>query len=134
MSKSVLKGIAVATAVTLGAVSFAASAEAGGRHHYRHHHKHGGGAAVAAAILGFGLAAALSSRPHYYEPSYYSYGYAPYAYAPPPRRYYGPRIYSSYSPPIWSPEWYEYCASKYRSFDPRDGTFQPYHGPRQLCR
>ena len=87
MSKSVLKGIAVATAVTLGAVSFAASAEAGGRHHYRHHHKHGGGAAVAAAILGFGLAAALSSRPHYYEPSYYSYGYAPYAYAPPPRRY-----------------------------------------------
>jgi len=37
-------------------------------------------------------------------------------------------------PPPWSREWYAYCTSKYRSFDPATGTFQPYHGPRQLCR
>ena len=30
--------------------------------------------------------------------------------------------------------WYAYCARKYRSFDPASGTFQPYHGPRKLCR
>jgi hypothetical protein len=37
-------------------------------------------------------------------------------------------------PPAWTREWYAYCASKYRSFDPPSGTFQPYYGPRQLCR
>ncbi len=30
--------------------------------------------------------------------------------------------------------WYRYCSQRYRSFDPRSGTFQPYHGPRQFCR
>ena len=37
-------------------------------------------------------------------------------------------------PAPWTREWYAYCSSKYRSFDPASGTFQPYHGPRQLCR
>lgn len=37
-------------------------------------------------------------------------------------------------PAPWTREWYGYCTSKYRSFDPVSGTFQPYHGPRQLCR
>ena len=39
-----------------------------------------------------------------------------------------------YRPQPWSDEWYAYCASKYRSFDPDSGTFQPNRGPRQLCR
>ncbi|HDO52517.1 MAG TPA: BA14K family protein, partial [Rhizobiales bacterium] len=29
---------------------------------------------------------------------------------------------------------YNYCSQRYRSFDPRSGTFQPYNGPRRLCR
>ena len=37
-------------------------------------------------------------------------------------------------PAPWTQQWYAYCTSKYRSFDPASGTFQPYHGPRQLCR
>lgn len=37
-------------------------------------------------------------------------------------------------PEPWSDAWYDYCASKYRSFNPADGTYQPYNGPRQLCR
>lgn len=37
-------------------------------------------------------------------------------------------------PEPWSDEWYDYCARKYRSFDPSDGTYQPYGGPRRLCR
>jgi len=54
-----------------------------------------------------------------------------------PAQYYGARapvvVYDD-RPPPWSPQWYAYCTSKYRSFDPATGTFQPYHGPRQLCR
>lgn len=38
------------------------------------------------------------------------------------------------APEPWTPGWYDYCAIKYRSFRPSDGTFQPYHGPRRLCR
>jgi hypothetical protein len=127
MSNTVLKGIAVATAVSIGALTLASPAEAG-RRHWRHHGHHGG--AAAAAIIGLGLAAALASRPSY---GYY-YGPPAYAYAPPPPRYYGPTYYSSYAPPPWTPAWYEFCSAKYRSFDPASGTFQPYHGPRQLCR
>jgi len=130
MSHTVLKGIAVATAVSIGALSLASPAEAGRRHHHRHHHN--GGAAAAAAILGFAAAAALTSRPSY---GYY-YGGPAYTYAPPPppRAYYGPTYYSgNYAPPVWSPAWYEYCASKWNTFDPRDGTYQPYNGPRRLC-
>lgn len=40
---------------------------------------------------------------------------------------------SGYEP--WTDEWFAYCEAKYRSFNPADGTFQPYGGvPRQLCR
>lgn len=133
MSKIILKSIAVATALAFGAVTFASTADAGGRKH-RHHKRHHGGHAAAAAILGFGLATALASRPSYG----YSYGYsAPYAYAPPPpppQPYYGPTYYSgNYAPPTWSPAWYQYCAAKWVSFDPRSGTYQPNYGPRRLC-
>jgi len=38
------------------------------------------------------------------------------------------------SPEPWTEEWYAYCSAKYRSFDPADGTFQPYNGPRRRCR
>jgi hypothetical protein len=38
------------------------------------------------------------------------------------------------APEPWTPQWYEYCEAKYRSFNPADGKFQPYSGPRRLCR
>ena len=72
----------------------------------------------------------LPPPPYYsvYPGSYYVYEYeAPVYYAPPPAVYYG-------RPAPWTDEWYDYCASKYRSFDPVSGTFQPYHGRRRLCR
>jgi hypothetical protein len=34
----------------------------------------------------------------------------------------------------WTDEWFEYCKNKYVSFDETDGTFQPFEGPRRLCR
>lgn len=115
--KSLVKPVAAAAAIAVTAVSLAAPAEAGRRHHH-------GGNAAAAAILGLGIGAVIGgamSGPsyHYYEPRPY------------PRR----RVYYDYYPPEpWTPEWYAYCYSKYDSFDEVSGTFQPYYGPRRLCR
>ncbi|MBZ8135110.1 BA14K family protein [Afifella sp. IM 167] len=54
---------------------------------------------------------------------------------PPPRRFGPPPVRRYYGAPRpWTPDWYAYCSSKYRSFDPRSGTYQPYNGPRRLCR
>ena len=92
----------------------------GGRHYgNRGYYRRGnnGGAAVAGAIAGLAAGAIIAgaaSQPRYVE-----------------RRYAPVR---GYGPAAWSRDWYNYCASRYRSFDPRSGTFQPYHGPRQLCR
>ena len=33
----------------------------------------------------------------------------------------------------WTPGWYEYCASKYRSFNPAKGTFFGYDGEHHFC-
>ncbi|WP_082659439.1 BA14K family protein [Aureimonas sp. AU40] len=86
----------------------------GGPRYYRHRHNNGG-AAIAGAILGLGVGAAIASanQPRYVAPRYAApaYGLRP-----------------------WTRDWYRYCASRYRSFDPGSGTFQPYNGPRQLCR
>jgi len=34
----------------------------------------------------------------------------------------------------WTREWYHACRSRYRSFDPRSGTFLGYDGHRHFCR
>lgn len=80
----------------------------------RHHH----GDAVAGAIFGLAAGAIIAgaaSQPRYGN----SHSSA---------------RYNGYAPEPWSDDWYAYCASKYRSFDPDSGTFQPYRGPRRLCR
>ena len=51
------------------------------------------------------------------------------------RRYHRNHRQASYrAPRAWTRAWYRYCSNRYRSFDPGDGTFQPYRGPRRLCR
>lgn len=85
----------------------------------------------------------------YEEPAYYNepeysdeeYGARAHAYdndgydAPPPRRYSGNTRGVAYDAPRpWSKAWYRYCADKFRSFDARTGTYQPYEGGRRLCR
>lgn len=86
-----------------------------GHRYYRRHHHHGigsGGAAVLGGIIGLGVGAAIASQPRYER-------------AP---RYYGG------APAYRSRAWYNYCSARYRSFDPRSGTYQPYNGPRRVCR
>ncbi|WP_061931094.1 BA14K family protein [Aureimonas sp. AU22] len=92
----------------------------GPRYGYRDrgYRRHNGGAAIAGAIVGLGVGAAIASaaQPRYVERA--------------PRYYAAP----AYRAAPWTREWYNYCSQRYRSFDPRSGTFQPYNGPRQLCR
>lgn len=92
----------------------------GPRYGYGHrgYRRNNGGAAIAGAIVGLGVGAAIASaaQPRYVERA--------------PRYYAAP----AYRAEPWTREWYRYCAQRYRSFDPASGTFQPYNGPRQLCR
>lgn len=84
------------------------------RHHHRHHGGWGGGGAVlgglaAGAIIGGALAA---QRP-YYEPGY--------AYGP------GPGYYAGGGDAV------SYCMSRFKSYDPRSGTYLGYDGYRHPC-
>jgi len=130
-----------------------ATAEAGPRHgwndrggkhynhhrkHHKHHRKHGKhrrhknndnlGAAVAAGVIGLAAGAILLGATS--QPSYAG---------PPPTNYYPPAPYPGrvhghvgYQP--WSPAWYQYCSSKYRSFNPSTGTFTTYSGVQKFCQ
>lgn len=98
----------------------------GGGHHG--HHGHGGndaGAAIAGAIIGLAIGAMIADSNNR-QP----------AYAPPSQTYYGPMpgAQYDYAPEPFTDDWYAYCASKYRTFDPDTGTFQPNNGPRRLCQ
>ena len=54
------------------------------------------------------------------------------------RRYYRSRYYRApayrYHPKPWTPEWYDYCMRKYRSFNPETGYYLTYSGYYRFCR
>lgn len=137
----VSKFIAISCAATVAAFAVAGSASA--QEWHRRHYNHGGGDALAAGVAGLAVGviagAALASPP---APRRYVYdddGY--YAPPPPPRRvYYRPAyVYEQpvpvYRPALqpWSRSWYNYCSNRYRSFDPRSGTFIGYDGRQHFC-
>ncbi|MEJ8572155.1 BA14K family protein [Microbaculum marinum] len=70
------------------------------------------GAAVAAGIAGLAVGAMIGSAASAPAPVY--------------------RQSTSMQP--WSPAWYQYCESKYRSFDRNSGTYLGYDGQRHFCQ
>lgn len=125
----------IAGALVLGTVLTSGAAVAGHRNH--------AGEAVAAGVIGLAAGAVLGSAltapqapppPVYYAPPPVRYAPPPprvyYAPPPPPPVYYAP--VRSYAP--WTPEWAAYCARKYRSFDPRSGTYITYRGEERFCQ
>ena len=135
--------LAIASALALAAPG---QAEAGSRHRDRALVA-GAVGVTAGVLLGTALAQPRYPAPVYVEPDPYYEPDVVYV-APRPRYRPYPRVvervpvydapvyrgYSEYAPEPWTPDWYAYCASKYRSFDVNTGTFQPYYGPRQVCR
>ena len=91
---------------------------------YRGGYRHGGGDALAAGIIGLGVGAivgsALTPQTVYVAPP-----------PPPPAPVYAP---VAYGPPAWTPDWYTYCYSRYRTFNARTGTFVGYDGYEHFCR
>jgi len=91
---------------------------------YGRGYRRGGGDSLAAGLIGFGVGAivgsALTPREVYVAPP-----------PPPARTYYAP---AAYGPTPWSPDWYSYCYSRYRSFNPNTGTFIGYDGYERFCR
>lgn len=94
------------------------------RHDYRRHHDSGD--AIVAGVIGLAIGALIvgaASQPRYVEPI--DDGYFP----EPPRR--AVRYGGGLEP--WSRDWYRYCADRYRTFDPRTGTYMSYEGVRNFC-
>jgi len=89
----------------------------------------GFGWGLGAGLLGGAIiGGALASRPYYYGDPYY---YPPAYYAP---GYYPAPAYG-YPAPAYGPGpgGGDYCASRYRSYDPASGTFLGYDGLRHPC-
>ena len=121
----ITKIIAVSTALAIGGLSMAGTASARDWHH-RHDR---GGDAVAAGIAG--LAAGVIAGAIIADPGPRVY------YEAPPRYYYRDRYPARYYVPDglqpWTHAWYRYCDERYRSFDPRSGTYMGYDGARHFC-
>lgn len=146
----VLKSAVLGLAVAATTLSVLPSAQAGdrwnnrhgnyGRHYNGGYYRHGNnGDLVAAGVLGLAVGAlvagAATAPPRqYYEPAYRDYP------PPPPRAYRRayieePRVvYAEGALEPWSPEWYDYCQDRYRSFNARTGTFTGYDGVKRFCQ
>jgi hypothetical protein len=111
--------IILTTALALAA---AAVAPASARPWHRHHGWGWGGSAAAGFATGAIIGGALASRPYGY-----GYGYRPYAYAPPAV------VYEDDAYAAGSDRDDAYCAQRYRSYDPRSGTYLGYDGARHPC-
>lgn len=92
-----------------------------GKHRHRSHRRHrhrdndndvGIALGAAGLILGLGALAATTQSQRRYAP------------APAYRG----------SPQPWTRGWYQYCSSKYRSFEPATGYYTTYSGYKRFCR
>jgi BA14K-like protein len=108
MNSTSFKGMAATSLIALAAMALSAPAQAGN------------GNAVGAGLIGLGIGAIVGSALTPRE-----------VYVVSPPVYYAPVAYGA---PAWTPEWYTYCAQRYRSFDPRTGYFRGYDGLPHLCQ
>ncbi len=109
-----------------------------------------------AGLVGLGVGLAVGSAlaaPPVYAPPPPAYGYDGYGYdvPPPPPGAYGHGPYAAepyaaepygeepYAPAAYAggqggEDWYAYCSSKYRSFNPQTGMYTGYDGIQRPCR
>lgn len=122
---SFLKPIAAAASIAVAAFAYTGPAQANAND------------AIIAGTAGFAVGT-LFGHATAYPPPPPRYGY----YAPPRAVYvepgvrYAPRrtVVTYGRPAPGTQAWYAYCSDKYRSFDPRSGTFIGRDGSRHTCR
>jgi hypothetical protein len=90
-----------------------------GRHH--HHHRYGGFGA------GFAAGALIGSAPYYYGGAY------PYGYYDDGDYAYGDDGYETYGSASVGGADDQYCAQRFKSYDPSSGTYLGYDGARHPC-
>ncbi|MBZ9962315.1 BA14K family protein [Mesorhizobium sp. BR1-1-2] len=108
---------------------------------WRHHRHHGHGDAVAAGVLGLAAGALIGGALANQQPpprDYYDDGYydRDVRIRPAPvRRYYAePQVvYADRYAEPWTRGWYDYCSDRYRTFNPRTGTFTGNDGEQHFC-
>jgi hypothetical protein len=145
--KSAVLSLALA-ATTLSALPAAQAGDGWRRHDgwgrsngwSRHNHSRNGDL-VAAGVLGLAIGAlivgaATASQRDQYEPVPVYREPVPRPH--PDRGYLIERPQVVYNDPYvgaepWTRDWFDYCASRYRSFDPRSGTYVGYDGQRHFC-
>ncbi len=92
--------------------------------------------AFVAGAVGFGVGTLFGSAisgPRYVRPAPVYIAPAPVYVAPPPTVVYEPGpVY--YAPEPWTAEWYQSCSARYRSFNPRNGSYRAIDGRRYMCR
>lgn len=125
-------------------------AEAHADHRYRHHHRdrligrQDNSGLLAAGIVGLAVGAIIAGsaasrrvepapvRPRY-DPTYYPT--EPVSSRDEPQVIYADDGDDYYAPPEpWTRDWYRYCRSRFRSFDPESGTYLGYDGYRHFCQ
>jgi BA14K-like protein len=120
------RSVAAAVSIAAASVVFSPPVQAGGGH----------GDAAVAGVAGFALGTLFgtaAARPRYYPGTVYVAPAPVYiAPAPPPPVVYEPAPVV-YVPAPWTPEWYSYCARRYRSFDANSGTFIGPDGRPHTC-
>ncbi|MGB3417845.1 MAG: BA14K family protein [Mesorhizobium sp.] len=137
----VLKTAVLSTAVA--AMTLSALPAANAQEWHRRHHHNRSGDAIAAGVVGLAAGAliggALASPP---PPRYYydgPAGYDGYDYYDRPAyvvRRAPVRVVREYSVggiEPWTRAWYNYCSSRYRSFNGRTGTYVGYDGQAHFC-
>jgi BA14K-like protein len=140
---------ATAAALTLSAIGEASADDRYWRHHDRGHNNNnawvGGAVGLATGLIVGSAIANANNGPVYEERRYIDPPVYEPEYAPPPV-YRAPRpVYSQpvYSEPAygravgamepWSPQWQRYCSYRYRTFDPRSGTYVGNDGREHFC-
>ncbi|EEH14167.1 MULTISPECIES: BA14K family protein [Brucella] len=143
--------LAAASLATVAAPLATASADSWSRHSWEsrstergwsrshsHHSSRSNNDALAAGVIGLAAGALLGSvlsqpRTTYIQPMPVYAAPPP----PPPPAYYPAAptrnvVYrAGYEP--WSRGWYQYCSGRYRSFNPKTGTYRGYDGRDHFC-
>jgi hypothetical protein len=92
----------------------------------------GWGPGIGLGILGGAIIGGAIARPYYADPYYgRPYYYRPYYAYPRPYYYRAPTYYAPPPPPAYGAV--DYCLSRFRSYDPRTGTYLGYDGYRHPC-